>query len=569
MKKTLIKIILGILAIGLIYVAWLFLKSFWAPTLFWIYIVIAIIFFIVSAFGIWFVYGRKTSNIEQGIIQTGIPSNWFMKIRFLSATMLQIITGAIAWPAESLRFLIGHYKYRLLSEDARTLAFKARISLNPLEALVALTVTFMVILTYLADLILPSPAKFRCIFLALLAAHVMLRHLSYIVNTQPLPALLRKSSGSPYIRFVIIAFADILTLVLTFTGYFVWKNDGQLTMAQLWKMGIDIITFSELREALLSGAQISMFDFFKGLAGLMFCIAGLRSVFKFREFNRNSEDLNALAINHILIGQFKEAKNWLSKIKDPGAITQNLYAIMHMEMGNLERAEKTVRKATSLTKMGEESSDDEVFNTLIGFASLMPINPKMLLKIFKKWFSKNAADAVLSSSILLVIRQNRLSPADVENLFSEDDSSKRFPLSYSIFLFNTDKVSDAKQILESLNPSSVIDKIVRYFLIHACCLEAPTDEDMKSEIMKWHKESFPKLKQYLSDLVNDLERIITLEYLYIVADYYEFMKLGDISEFHMLSNNIRQQISKNEKTDFAIRFLENDRIARRKTLKLI
>lgn len=118
-------------------------------------------------------------------------------------------------------------------------------------------------------------------------AHVTFRHLSYLLSLRPLQQGLRQSLGNPYIRLIVIAAADLISLSVVY-GYLTLKYRFAST-SQLLDVVRTLVSVQEIFDV-IGDKDANIVMVLSKLSELLLFLTILGVLRQIKMFERNDED---------------------------------------------------------------------------------------------------------------------------------------------------------------------------------------------------------------------------------------------------------------------------------------
>jgi hypothetical protein len=569
-RKALIVIGACLIGIALLAGAGLLLARYWMPILFWGYWVVALVMFLVSMRGNFILLQPKSIldplAIESEVIRAQVNRSRFQKVRVFIIQVLTSAADAIGWPTTLLALGVGAVKDGLGKEKVGSRAFLAAFALNAPIVTAAVATCAMAIGVAATDRFLPPGLGYRRTFLLLLALAVMIRNLTYIFNFTSLPTMLRRSIGDPYVRFVLIGAANLLTLILAFGAWSAWETGQVLGFERLRSMTVELLTLARLRAAAIDGAPIDALGLLASLAGALYLVSGFKTIFEHQQFKRDTEDFHAIASLQIAIGKPREGRRWLDKVTKREALTYELYIAVYLALGDVEQAEQMARALLDENKVEAAAQPQEAIRFLIGAGVGTPMSKERRAAALQRWLAAGYPDLFLHNGVSAVLTQAQLTPDEVLGLMP-DDAAVRRGLSLGVALMTRGNYDDAAKVLRAYATSGPIEELVRLCLLHRClaadALDNPSDEAFR-ELAEWRKTDGPKLLELAGKARTDYERLLVIENVYIIRDLSEVMDPAGAAPWDALLQEAKDELGGDERILTTLRAIEGMHVSRQR-----
>jgi hypothetical protein len=554
-----IAFVLGVL-IG---AGWLF-WYFWAPMLFWGYVGIAAFVLALNlGSGLW--TWRRRNPLDPKALETEIVRAQFsgpalQRSRITMLLTLSNLAEALAWPAMLASVAFAGLKHRIYRERVGSLAFLARIKLNPPITVFSVATAALVAVIFIADKTLPDTYGYRHTVLFILALSVVLKHLGAFVSEQSISKMLRSSLGEPYLKFVAIGVADLVSLLLAFAGYYAASAGEYAGINRLFGVAVDMFTFATLRSA-LAGGSMTWFDGFVALAGALYIANGFKSVVKYQDFQRTSEDLHAIAASELASGNHREARQWLDKVTRPESQTYELSACIYLAAGDLENAEHAAVSFAEEKKIPTIARRSEVSRLLMMNVAMLSIPEGQLMRYITHWASSQSSSPYLPAVLELILRLERLGAEDLLDAFTADETKKRHALAYAVVLLNAEL--DAEVLVREYTPPTPAEQYVRFSLLYRCMWRNMVNHVSSSTfgaLQQWVDESIEEMRECAKKLYTGHERLLALEATYNLCDLAAALHLPHARELDGLADSLRADIGGDDRILFGLRALDGARI---------
>jgi hypothetical protein len=550
-------------------VVWSVRRFGWGATLFGAYLVIALFICISVVRSNLKMFGLRDPtdplHIESAVVASAQGESRFQRARFRFVLVLNCVAESLVWPAAVVAMIIFGAK---LGATKRTSAMTAAagVALHPPIGAISTATMFMAALT--AAVGWRGGGDVYASFLLLLALAVMLRHLVYFLHIQSMTTTLRRGLGDPYGWFAAIAAADILTLVLSFSGYVSAEQQAPLSFSLLRDTAVDMFTFEKLRGALLANEALGWFDALVGAAGGLCIVTGFKSVFNRETFKRTKEDMHAIAKTQLVLGNDREVRRWLDKIGEKDALTYEIYAAAYLLGGDLDKAKRAAASTAEENKVEAHAREREAVRTLLGNIALLPIAKSRLQQYLRHWFENANEDLFLQSALEALIRMARLHPQEVLAAFTDPDGIARHPLSYSTALMYGDRTAEGLEVLEKAAVPGPAEQLARLSMMFRWRWAELYDTGCSTEeLIDWWRPHLGLLPDLAARLPDDAERVLVIDHVYGACDVAAAMRSPELGALQDLGATIRDEIGGNPRILTALAAIDASRKARQRLLR--
>ena len=372
--------------------------------------------------------------------------------------------------------------------------------------------------------------------LLIVLVSVGLRHISYLVSVVPLQAYLRRATRLPYLAFLVIIGADLVTLVLTAaaTSQGIANGLARLNWTTLYATAKTII-FAEGPWKLIHGRELTAHQLLVGIAGLLFSSALVKILLQFREFKRTDEDYILMAQTANELGNFSGALRSLEQVKTLNALGWATKAVAYTGVNQLDLAEKEAQRwmeASSITP-----TPAKLFLNMWSVCVFNRIAEDVGLSVFRKGIASGVPDQVLQSAASKV-QSNPSLLAKLDALLNGQEQT--YPLTVgSIFTYEK-KVDAAIGLLSAgayTDPTAEIGR--RVMLLLAQIYKLTTDAEMTAHFRQWSAEELPAIHKLAAKVTDSFDSVLTLGNILILIGFARELQVEKVQELIFLYNSVR------------------------------
>lgn len=575
MKKWFILILsLVVLVAPVVGCVWLVRTHSWGALPLGLYLAIAFWVFVTStATMLWQLRLRDPSDplaLDSILMRIEFEGSPVKKAIFHGRLVLGCLVEGLVWPVVFVAVVVMQVRYRALQGQAGSIAFFSNLSLNTPVALVATLTAAMAVGAYWWIVTVDARPSMTLYFICIIAASVMLRHLTYVISTESIATSLRRSLADPYVSMVVLAAADLVTLILAFSAVqsVVAGKDSGASMFAATVM--DMLTFERLRAAMTNGASLHMLDYVVSAAGGLYIATGFKSVVKRRDLNRTIDDLHAIAARHLSLGLHREARRWLDQVEQPNSLTFQFYVGAYLAAGDLSNAGQAAQSAVEKNRVGASQIPTEATRIILAALSSVPMSDERRMQAIRRALAMPSADLYLISSVETLNRKQQLSLDALVTEFERDEVKQSHPLTYSVTLMLTAEHDRAIEVLRGVSARSAADEMIsllllgRYLWLRFC--SDPVNADY-SHFDQWFGDHVPRLAELSGTLQSDHERLFVLEHVQIVVDLAEGRTLELRAPLEDLSVVLENDMGGGTEMMNSLRALKTAREARRRWLR--
>jgi hypothetical protein len=567
MKRALV----AALGIGMaVAAAWLIVQ-FWDSLLFWGYVSVAALLFLINIIGLLALWQRRgpldPHLVESELIRAQVNRSPLQRFRILTTLVIGNLAECLAWPAAFAAMAVSAAIHRVFQQRIGSLAFFARIKLHPPVTVLSITTAAIVIVVFAADVFLPDEYGHRHTVLFMLVLSVVLRHLGSFMSEYSLSKILRTSLGEPYLKFLAIGTADLISLVLAFAAYQAAVSMEHLGFHHLRGIAVDMFTFAKLREAFTTGTM-SWFDALVASAGGLYIATGFKSVVKYQDFSRTVDDLHTIAASQLMTGDYRSARKWLDKIGRPEAHTHELYAATYLAAGDLPNAEHSAATYADEKKVPPATRSSEINRVLMTNVGLVPIPEQQLLGYFAHWLASPASTPFLPAAMESNVRLERVKADDLLKLFVSDDMKQRHTLAYATVLVHAGY--NPENLLREHVPGTPAEQIVHFCLLYRCLwgnlLDTLSAESL--DALRGHVDgAIDGVRAAGKKLQTDYERTLVIELLCNASELAGSIGLSHRQLLDEVAISFREDIGGDERVLLALRAIDGAIVALRAHLR--
>jgi hypothetical protein len=314
-----------------------------------------------------------------------------------------------------------------------------------------------------------------------------------------------------------------------------------------------LFRFRELTR-LLSGVQLSFTEVMIGLAGLLFYLALLRIVLRFKDFRRTDADYHWLASRHNMLGDFAKALRYLANVKSRTAETEVIHIIGLLGVNQIGRAEE--RTKVLISQNGEQPTIDSIFQIMLDACFLAPIPEGIIASLISAAVENRVADFRLQDAVWFFLMSYPQSATSVENALLQHKDG--FPLAYARLLILLDRPSDALHLLEKATPGTELEELIRLVMqLQVCLLNPDTSRDEDTQTFQiWAESNLPTIRDLLANLAQPWEKAIAFGQLGILRAFASQLGKDREQEIAFLADEVKAQTTADPKADLLARSME-------------
>ncbi len=539
--------------------------------LFWCYAGIGVLVVVMGFAFLTLIWRRRSpldpNSLETEALRALISASRFDRFRLVVAIVAGSLAEALAWPAGILCMTVTMVKHGLLKQRPGGFAFLANLKLNQPTAAVSVGTAVMVASLFALDWASSSEFGYRHITLLMLGLSVALKHLASFVNTQSLAKSLRTSLADPYLSFIVIGIADLGSLILAFASYSAANAGEHVTLHHLRATASDIFTLAHIRAGLFSDGTITWFQALTGVAGGLYWITGFKSIVKYQEFARTDEDLHAIASGNLLTGDYRAARKWLDKVKQPDALTYELFCSTYLAADDIAAAQHAAESYAVEKKLSAAARKSEVSRLIVLGLGITPVAKEQLSKHIRSLIAGESQEAFFPTLLEGLLRQKRFEGEELLDFFDNDEACRRHALALAAVAYYAER--NAEELLRAYVPTEPAGHIIHFALVYRCLwVNAISDTTAKpwEAVNQWTSDKLEEIKLITKRLPTDYERVTALEYLYLACDLADNLGLAHKTPLNEIATAIRDEIGGADRILQLLRVVDGSRKGRQDEL---
>jgi hypothetical protein len=441
------------------------------------------------------------------IAQVSHQSNWLSVVRGRLATTALFISFILVWPAT---IIAGFWSYSAEKKDAnKSMYHSFLVTGDTVEVRIQILVLVMTLSVYVLSLFTSPPSYFTTTWLGTLLVYVILRLLYYLMNTTSLPAIIRRQSGNPVIKFFTITGALYIIWVLTFYGLTYGTNGIQTNM--LAEVGVAIVESEPFAiwntvQELLQNQHITLLELLRVFTGLLFFLTLLDAILHWGEFVRSDEDFRVIACKQLLLGRYNAALSWFDRIKLMTVNDLALKAGAYLGLNQIERAIDFLKRALSARGESESLENKAVIMLLSTSVNLLVPEP-VIVKVIARYLKSDGPDWLLAMLAYTLVTQKCLREATLDHLLKNPDLDDKYPLTHATNLIIRKEYAEAANHLAPRTSSEPIEEIVRrVWILYAGSIPMENKEEGVQFLNGWAEENLDNITAFSKNLSDDDQR---------------------------------------------------------------
>jgi hypothetical protein len=429
--------------------------------------------------------------------------------------VLTLVINAFTWPSIFLVALLRSRRLRKLRLESNARVFRADEVLHTplliqMYAMVC-TVAVAVVLQELGSI--TGVIAWVIYYGAVILASLWL--LTFIVNPDPLPARLRQTSGNPYLQFFLVSLAVVLMLLLASLGI---RHGGQaLRTDRVVEVASNLAQFREIKKV-IAGRNAGAMDVMISVTVFLFSITLFGTLKRWSEFKRTDPDLVGIADALLQLRQPRQALAFIEKGSQETIPALNARLTAYLEVNDFERVHNTLEKLTAFDQPGGSQgyrSKIPLLNLLLNYP--VPAVPRH--RVLSEWLNSPTPD--WQAAIILPEFANRslLTHEELFDLLGKHDAEKRYPLTVIRSLLLKEGLSEARERLTQIQPTTPMDDAVyRFAKLEVGLMDPETSiEQDRRFFNEWLTDNLNVIKSLGVEVKPDSEKVPCIHMLNAIA----------------------------------------------------
>jgi hypothetical protein len=540
----LIAALVGLLA----YAFWRYVLPYWAPILFYLYLILGGLQGILSII----VVSRsllRPADISQAITQSiySVTADLITKTRIIIQMITAIPVDIMCWP---LNIIYGIFtrgenpssSFRELSARANMISIDLRSSIYAFS---------MVSLLFILSHIGINGHGYGSYIVILFGISIFFRHIGYAITPGGLPRKIRRISNNPYAHFALISLMDFSVIVSSTALFSNIPSLYSVSLKNIFEASKSFFALSDI-QTLIENHELSKNQLIIAIFAVVFNISVLSTIARYKEFRRDDEDLIWIATLKMITRNFSEAVRTLVKIKHPTQVSESLSIGAYLGVNNIETALEIAEKIAKSTE--KNPNIDTIFVAISNVVMQYQIPKFVLEKVVKIGVQRYVSDYLLMSVIMATFGDTEA--IALRSTFVGVEAN--YPLSLSLVDVAEEKFDAARQRLREATPGSEVEEALR--LVNLLMLMIGTKETTHEEdevlFSEWLENDLQKIKSIIPSL-SDLMHLSALlgSFTVFLESIERFEHLGHNEEIRFLYNSLTDQIEKNHKSSHLIKFM--------------
>ena len=502
-----------LIALGAAGLAWLFVKVGFAEPFFYVYMPGLVIFLLFDVGAFVIIQRAAVFAFVRVIFLRPDAEDSFERFRFMAAELFVLIARDLCWP-DKLWSLVSRAR-KLLPIDQFAEKWVEMMKVRNLMAgdsspsQLFVGSVFRAILAATLFLFIKSRTIYGVFLASIVLASLLSLHLSYILVPAGFVGKLRRTAGSPPLKFFTLAIIDLAAMTFALAALLRslgWTVETQTLSLIAHRLLIAPKMIPSLAVSIASGASrglVGETQLFKStpllnrltfVFGFPMYVALLQTAFSsgWNSLKRNDEDYLDLAKHHMLDGATAKALTCLKKIKIRTQAVDEAFVRLYLLEGNIAKAKAVLARVFRVHREISDSPDnDELYFELISLWPFLSHSARTALLDHVRRDNLSQGARFICS---LGIKSCQDNPA----LRHANDVGRPNSL-YEMALNTVEAKEPAKglEMLEAHEPTSPLDQWVYHFA-EAFCLAANDDAELH-----------PRLEACLLDFKAETEAILT------------------------------------------------------------
>lgn len=542
-KIVIALLVLLSVAVAAVYGIWMLLSFYFPQVLFYGYVgvgaiasIIIIFFSVKNTSGSFINVDQKNAALLPFFAQ--INSSKVKKLRLRIGQFFDGLSTGLTFPA----FIVqNRSKVRAISTDnQRGLALKA-IGYDLINGvqLASMLVSLLLLVVASAFYFL-NKSEWATSWAIVSILSVAFLMLSAVISGASLPKIFKLQLGNPFIRFFIygVAAATVFMTSMLIIKASIYQSaiDGGLIIAT----AKNLFSPAQIFNNAISPNAYSILPLSELLLAALFYITIATSLFRWRDFVRSEDDVNIIAQNMVILGQYTKSMDWMDSGRVINSKLRLTKAMALLSINRIDQGLAEIEKGiTDESLKGIDAYSGAIF---AGLQYCLP--SRVNRKILDKWLNSKPDESLL----LMVLQSASLVFSEEELMQIELDTRIRSrPIHHAMLLLSMNRHAEMEKALEGSTPGSELEEIIRLiFLLPKGITPETTLQEDHLHIHSWLDNQLPLIESYTRELT-ELELLVIVMVLMLAIGFVRLAKVSREDEILYLRNELRARITLTDK----------------------
>jgi hypothetical protein len=428
-----------------------------------------------------------------------------------------VVIGVTCWPA--MQF--GLHAFRLAPTLQRTnsmLGVGAGLTLFPIETSVALFVALAPAILTVIALSHEPPFVYSTMFLWIIVASILLRHLSSLISGDTVQAKLRRGMDPVMFSYALISGGDLIGLVLSYNGIIHWNSGSVFSLEQVQSIFTQLLAFRDFFNV-FEHPPDTVLAYCVGVSGLLWWLTLAQGIFQLNGYKRAPSDYLSLAASCTMLGKTARAKTFL----DAAAATTKeecyLKGSVHAARGEFDKAALCVRRALNQTE-NVPATDGYILRAIFSGMLALRVDQDRYYEYVKYGADHGLTDLLLSNLAMLYCISGGSARAFSDHL--KEKWPDRFPLTYLCLKWLADEEREILDAFQAAEPKSAGAERALWLCIEALLWPArrTSDGETAQFLDHWAGPVLEEIRVIAVALSDDIDKCALIDMLDRVRGYW-------------------------------------------------
>jgi hypothetical protein len=499
--------ILAAVVLG-IYALYQFLRNRWPIALFVCYAMGAALTAILGLVQLYRLRVAPDANSVTIRMATDIrrrASSRLHRARSISSRILSFVGGILGWPG----IVAMGIKRSVVTK--RDLGMREIASLSALSADTLTMAPYLmaaaIVLAFVAATSYSSATPAAALFARCGVAYFSILCFELTLSPSNLPERVRRASGKPFVRTLLLAAATGTGLVF---GYAILEEKAADAVNSVRVAAAGLYSQLDSVKQIVKGDNIPPLTLCEGLSGALFVSVIVMGLFSFNEFARKDADFVAIADAKLELGDVSGALVALRQVREANASSLHSEAVALVGVGEYQKALEVWRRRTELGQ-GRSGVLDDQPSLLIQVIAAYPIAPPFHLGLLRIFLRTRPAQSRVILAMASLVAFKRLTPQSAIEELDREGLLPQYPLVHGLLLLEAGALDDARRVVGAVPESEDPVEFTREYVLLSAAVRGPTTKAQdRATIEKWCETSLPKLSRILPKLSDAADVLIAM-----------------------------------------------------------
>lgn len=420
---------------------------------------------------------------------------WVSRLFNRVVVILNLLTGAVVWPATVLYSMWKAREFPLSTRARRVATMRAKNTIIPYDFFLVTATALFTCLAVFVLLVMNWNGVYSSRLFGALSFFTTGRLVIYALTTRGLLHRVRSAPGNPHLRFL---WMGILYALLILAVFLPRQETFPNTLPSLQSTIFATFGFHGLRHfRVLDWHDVWRIQM--AVTGFLFYLIILRSLIRFSDFRRRESDIVALAEAFLAKGDFVKALNWLQKAPASSTIVTFHRAIALLGANEVASAKQAMSIALPALQQDMGKMGGSVYSTLLGIARQYPIPPKSVRAVFNEMLREHPREVYVLAGLAHLA--DLYGSQFVERELDMELVASSCPATYAAWLLRSESPQKAARYLDradrTIPENGALCRILDLWLL----IEEETEvSDRREWLGIWLEESLPAIRETIGEI---------------------------------------------------------------------